>query len=1123
MSPQGSSEGSRATSRPDWLSGGGEMGALIRAMNWATTPLGPVESWPQSLRTTVSLCLSSTFPILIAWGPERVQLYNDAYRPICGDKHPRSMGERFNECWASALPAVGGIVDRAQSGEGSYLENLRMFLDRYGYLEEAFMTFSFSPIRDESGGVGGLFHPITEVTDKMLSARRTRALRELAARLGGAKSLADIGARLADARGELELDLPFVLLYELDAGGQQARRIGLAGLPADDPASPAAIDLASADASTWPLARAAASGTVAEVDDVASRFGPLTCGPYPESPGTALLLPIHPPGAPAPVACLIAGVSARRALDASYRAFYELLAATVTTAVANVLAYEQEQRRAAALAEIDRAKTAFFSNVSHEFRTPLTLMLGPLEDSLADPTHALSAPQRERQELVLRNAQRLLKLVNALLDFSRFEAGRVQASYEATDLAALTRDLASTFRSAIEKAGLTLMVDCAALPQPVWVDREMWDKIVLNLLSNAFKHTFEGEIVVRLRGLGDAVELAVSDTGTGIPAEELPRLFERFHRVQGAHGRSYEGSGIGLAMVQELVRMHGGSVRVESRVGAGSTFFVALPAGSAHLPEDRLNAGRSAISTATRAEAFVHEASGWVRGPSPGAAWDVPAAAPRPTPGPSPAALPPARVLLADDNADMRAYVQRLLTGRYLVEAVDDGQAALELARARPPDLVLTDVMMPRLDGFGLLRELKADARTAAVPVILLSARAGEEAMLEGLAAGASDYVVKPFSARELLARVEGAIQVARARDRLSEALEAMGDAFYVADRAWRFTLVNSSHERMTRKPRSETLGRVVWEVFPEAARPDTNYWIELRRCMDERVPVHFLEHYAPLDLWTDVRAHPTPEGIAVFFRDVSEDKRAEATLHRQAEFEQQLVGIVSHDLRNPLNAMLLGVAVLLQSESLDERATRVVGRIRSSAEHAVRLVRDLLDFTQARLGKGIPVTRQAVDLERCVRQALDEVQAAFPGRELRLSTEGDTRGMWDGDRLAQVMHNLTTNALKYGTPGAPVRVSVRGGDDEVLLAVHNAGEPIAPDLLPHLFKPLTRGVHESERNSSSIGLGLFIVDQLVRAHGGTVAVRSTAADGTTFTVRLPRGAPPRCASGQAASDAAPA
>ncbi|HEU4537841.1 MAG TPA: HAMP domain-containing sensor histidine kinase, partial [Polyangiaceae bacterium] len=556
----------------DWLAGGGAMGELIRSLDWSQTPLGPVEAWPQSLRTTVSLCLSSTFPILIAWGPERVQLYNDSYRPICGEKHPASMGQPFNECWASALPAVGAVVDRAQAGEGSYIENLRMFLDRHGYLEEAFMTFSFSPVRDESGRVGGLFHPITEVTEKMLGARRTQALREIAARIGAAKTVPEVWRLASEAYEAYALDLPFLLCYEVDEAGGRASLAASAGLAPGGVGAPSGFELApAAGEAPWPLARALASRQIEPVGDLASRFAGFACGPYPEPPSAALLLAVYAPGAPAAVGCLVAGVSARRALDPAYRAFFEGLASTLTAAVASVRAYEQEQQRAAALAEIDRAKTAFFSNVSHEFRTPLTLLIGPLEEALDDPTSADPAA-RARLELALRNARRLLKLVNSLLDFTRLEAGRAQASYEATDLAAFTADLASNFRSAVERAGLRLVVDCPPLGEPAYVDRDMWEKVVLNLVSNAFKHTFEGQIGVALRAEGDDVVLAVSDTGIGVPADELPNLFERFHRVRGARSRTHEGTGIGLALVQEIVRLHRGGVTAESAPGRGTTF-----------------------------------------------------------------------------------------------------------------------------------------------------------------------------------------------------------------------------------------------------------------------------------------------------------------------------------------------------------------------------------------------------------------------------------------------------------------------------------------------------------------------------------------------------------------------
>ncbi|HEY3592698.1 MAG TPA: ATP-binding protein, partial [Polyangiaceae bacterium] len=453
-----------------------------------------------------------------------------------------------------------------------------------------------------------------------------------------------------------------------------------------------------------------------------------------------------------------------------------MLSAGITSAVATARAYDEERRRAEALAEIDRAKTAFFSNVSHEFRTPLTLILGPLEDELNELSDPLSAARREQLATAHRNALRLLRLVNTLLDFSRIEAGRMQATYQPTDLAVASSELASAFRSAVEKAGLTLTVDCPPLSEPVYVDHDMWEKIVLNLLSNAFKHTFHGGITVALQRAGDRVELRVADTGVGVSEEELPRLFERFHRVKGARSRSHEGTGIGLALVQELVRLHGGAIAVESRPGEGSTFTVTIPAGFAHLPADRVQASRDpnadiVVSVPIQAAAYVEEAMHWL-GSAEGSSSDA-----RGTSLPPPAASEMrqeqiARVLWADDNGDMRDYVARLLRSRYEVTAVPDGAAALASARENPPDLVLTDVMMPELDGFGLLRELRADPKTRTIPVILLSARAGEEAAVEGLGAGADDYLVKPFSARELLARVRTHLELAAMRREWARELE---------------------------------------------------------------------------------------------------------------------------------------------------------------------------------------------------------------------------------------------------------------------------------------------------------------------------------------------------------------
>ncbi|MFN6483469.1 MULTISPECIES: ATP-binding protein [unclassified Nostoc] len=445
-------------------------------------------------------------------------------------------------------------------------------------------------------------------------------------------------------------------------------------------------------------------------------------------------------------------------------------------------ARQQERQRAETLAELDRAKTLFFSNISHEFRTPLTLILAPVQDALSDSVNPLPGVQRERLELVHRNTMRLLKLVNTLLDFSRIEAGRMEAVYEPTDLAMFTAELASVFRSAIEQAGLRLIVDCPPLPESVYVDRQMWEKIVLNLLSNAFKFTFEGEITLRLHlGDDDRVTLQVEDTGAGIEPEELPHLFERFYQVRKAKARTHEGSGIGLALVQELIKLHGGTVDVSSTVGVGSCFTVTIPLGTAHLPSDRLQldvdesptetlrerttATRTQTSTALGAAPYVQEAERWIV--EEGNRQQATGNSEESYLSPVTCHLSPtsSHVLLVDDNADMRDYLTRILSDRDIeVEAMANGEAALAAATERVPDLILSDVMMPGLDGFELLKALRADPRTKEVPIILLSARAGEESVIEGLLAGADDYLIKPFSANELVTRVNAYLQMAHLR-----------------------------------------------------------------------------------------------------------------------------------------------------------------------------------------------------------------------------------------------------------------------------------------------------------------------------------------------------------------------
>jgi signal transduction histidine kinase len=1104
----------------DWLSGGGEMSRVIRSKDWSKSPLGPIDSWPQSLRTTVSLCLASNFPISIAWGEHYTQIYNDGYWPICGAKHPYSMGQDFRECWASAWPAIGAVFDQALAGQTSYLENQRMFLDRYGFLEETFFTFSFSPIRDEAGRVAGLFHPVTETTANVLNERRVRTLRDLAARTGKARAVEEAMVLVAQTLQDSSLDLPFALLYLLDPEGSQARLVGSTGLAPGTRASPEQVDLRAPFETDWPIAQVACSVRIEQVDGLEDRFGPLHCGPYPEPVRTAMLLPVGSAGEGRPVGVLIAGVSTRLAFNEPYRTFYEMLAASVTTALNNARSYEQERKRAEALAEIDRAKTAFFSNVSHEFRTPLTLMLGPLEELLAGHEGALPPAVLDEVEVVHRNALRLLKLVNALLDFSRLEASRIQSVFEPTELGSLTEDLASAFRSAIERAGMKLHIHTPPLDEPIYVDREMWEKIVLNLVSNAFKYTHQGEIHVELAPRERAVELSVRDTGTGIPEHELSKIFDRFHRVKGVHGRTHEGTGIGLALVQELVKLHGGSVRVESTLGQGSTFTVSIPRGKAHLPPERISSGRKEqVSTATHAEAFVEEALRWLPDASPAAHPGAPESDTEAT---------PKRLLLADDNADMREYMRRLLSPRYQVVTVADGEQALAEARRNPPDLILSDIMMPHMDGIELVKALRADPALRTMPIILLSARAGEEARAGGIESGADDYLTKPFSSKELLARVRSQLQMVDVRRRAIEQ-EALA-AHLARHQHWLESVLDllptpllllepeQGRVAFANREAHRLAGGALALGAPLEAQGLPAY-------RGGRVRDNEVEWRTPagrFSLLVDSEQVPALEGqparTILSMRDISRLKTIQEELQRAIGVRDEFLSIASHELNTPVTSLKMQVQLLQrefkpasgQSPS-PARVARFLDMATGQVERMALLIDALLDVS--RIGAGtLTLHPEPVEVSELVREVVERLMDQSQGTRCAVDVQVEQPILVDCDRLRveQVVTNLFANALKYGA-GKPIHVTVlprpEGG---ARIVVRDEGMGIAREKHAKVFDRFERAI--SSQNISGLGLGLYIVREIVNAHGGSIQLESDLGQGATFTVELPSGhlgAPP--------------
>jgi signal transduction histidine kinase/CheY-like chemotaxis protein len=1121
----------------DTFPGGGEMAALMRSLHWAETPVGTPQHWPQSLRTAVSICLASRFPMSIYWGSDLVQFYNDAFRPILGvSKHPAALGQRARDCWAEIWEFVGPRLEGLLAGgEATWAEDQQLLIDRNGYVEECYFTFSYSAIPGEGGAVGGVFCAVTETTNRVLGDRRQSALHELAVRTAYARRAEDACIQAATALGNYPFTVPFALLYLLDDEGHRAQLAAAVGIDEGLAVSPLSVDLTVGEGSRgWPLAAALDSRQPLLVADVPDRFGSLPIQPPAPSPRIALILPIARAGEGSPAGLMVAGVNPQRALDDRYLDFFTLAANQVGTAVASARAHEEERRRAEALAELDRAKTAFFSNVSHEFRTPLTLMLGPLEDLLAEGTPTLTPADRDRLAITHRNALRLLKLVNTLLDFSRLEAGRTQAAYAATELHTLTSDLTAVFRTAIERVGLSLAVDCAPLPEPIYVDHDMWEKIVLNLLSNALKFTFEGRIEVTLRSTPGGAALTVADTGTGIAQEELSHLFERFHRVQGARAHTYEGTGIGLALVAELVKLHGGTVAVESRLGVGTSFTVCLPTGTAHLPADQVIANPPPPSSGLGVALYIEEALLWGQNAGETEEYEVGAAVPS-VPAPSDPAPSGAGdlILVVDDNADMRDYLTRLLGRNYAIESATNGAAALAAARARIPDLVVSDVMMPELDGFGLLRALRADLNLREVPVILLSARAGVEATAEGLDAGADDYLVKPFTARELLARVRTHLALARSRreardsieaerDRLRQVLDALPEGVTIVDALGRVEALNrAGHDLLG----LDTLGRTMPPAGDRAyldyglRRADgTPYPAEdlpLTRSLRQGEEVHGdqeLIHHAVSgrDVPLLINSAPlrdsqgTIVGAVAAFQDITPIRDLEVA-------REEFIASAAHDLKTPLTS-IHGLAELARlrlsrlNPDIGPIAEQLL-QIEASTMKVVSLLDELLDVTQLHMGSSLNLNPRPTDLAALVHGVLADLENVTTHRLRLVETGSELTVTIDAARIERVVSNLLLNAVKYSPGGGTITVTIAREEGPsgpwAVVAVQDEGMGIPEDDLPFIFDRFRRGRNVTGHIQGT-GIGLTGARRIVEQHGGTITAESTVGAGSRFTVRLP-------------------
>ena len=901
--------------RHPFLEGGGELGKLIRTFNWSKTPLGTPDSWPQSLKTSVSICINTDFPMLVCWGPQWIMIYNDAYIPVLGSKHPHALGSALLDCWQEIRdmlhPMFKGVVDNCKA---IFAEDLMFPLSRYGYTEECYFTFSYSPIKDETGNVGGVLVTCTETTDRVISERRLKTLKRFADEAAETKTLDEAFNVIRQTLSGNDCDFPYALYYHLDESNNKAYlktaiRSGRNKIPAE-------INLLEPKKGRTDFSSLKQLGKP-ELIQHPFEYKNFTGGAWPEKPTSHYLIPVRRPERDLLFGFLVLGISPRKQFDQPYRDFFQLVADQAATAMANAVAFESERKRIESLTELNKAKTVFFSNISHEFRTPLTLMLCPLEELISNKN--ISSSVQESLLVTHRNALRMQKLVNNLLDFSRIEAGKINATYEPVNLSSFTIDLASTFRSAIEKEGIQFVVDCSLLSKEVWIDRDMWEKVVINLLSNAYKYTFKGQILVRLRESEGLINLIVKDTGVGIPDSDLEKIFERFHRVEPVMGRTLEGTGIGLSLVKELVKLHDGSISVESKLNEGTQFTVRLPFKNSRVQ------GVSQISRKGDTERIPRSFE-----------YEIPIHQSHFDKKSSPTNVGKKYILIADDNADMRYYIARILSKQYEVVTVADGKAALSIMRERQPDLVVADIMMPKMGGFEMLEAIKVDPSLGAIPVILVSARAGDEAISEGLEKGADAYLVKPFTAQQLCSLVQSRLLIHESQLKIFESEKQFkkillkAPSIFLILKGYPEMIIEFANEALFRSwgRNSDIIGKPLLDVLPEIRdqpfpkllenvfKTGTPYYSgeEKAILIKQGVPVetYYKYVYQPI-LDDDNDDDNTVTGITVLATDITEQVLARKRIEKREKDFSELVN------KSPMSIMIIG-ATDLRIELVNEK-----------------------------------------------------------------------------------------------------------------------------------------------------------------------------------------------------------
>jgi PAS domain S-box-containing protein len=1154
-----------AALRADWLTSGGEMGKLIRVLDWSRTPVGPLELWPQSLKTAVNILLNSRHPMFIWWGRELTNIYNDAYMPMLGARHPQALGRSAPNVWADVWPMVGPQAEVVmRECRATCNEPILLVMERHGYTEEAYFTFSFSPAPDDSGGVGGVFCAVTENTARVLDERRLKMLRDLGERsLAEAKTVEQACRAAAVTLADNLHDFPFALIYLLDEDGKRARLCESVNLPAGTKASPATVTVGSGD-DGWNFSRVIETSRSQTVEDLEKRFGRLPAGPWADDwAKRALALPLAKTGAQElPAGFLVVGTSPRLSFNDDYRGFLDLAAGQIAKAISNARAYEEERKRAEALAEIDRGRTVFISNASHEFRTPLTM---------------------QAEEAI----------------------GQLASIVESSDDAIVSKDLNGVIMSwnkgaeklfgyaAEEVIGKSIMI----LIPPDCADEET--RILESIRRGEKVDHYE---TVRRRKDGALVKISLTVSpirnkeGVVIGASKIARDITERKNVEQALAESARQQRALYLLADHLHRAQ----------SLDDIYNAALDAILDALQCDR-------VSILLRNEAGVMRFAVW-RGLSEGYRKAVEGHSPwKPDEKyPQPVCVndidvaeidDSLKAVVRDEGIGALAFIPLVsrgkLIGKFMTyfnapHIISDDEIALSLTIARQLAFGIE-----RKRGEELLRQKAAQltliTNTAPVFIAHCDAQSRFKFVNEPYAGRfgltPEDCIGKRFSevvGAEAYRSLRQYIEVALSGEPVDFEIEvpyaAIGRRFMHSSYAPEFdangkvvgfvaAITDVSERKKAEQKliattakfesvfnqsgiyagmmdlqgylrevndialdrcgytREQVLDRLFWET--PWWRGSEEVKARIRAATEQAAAGMVFREELPY-WWADgtervaeFAMHPIRDqdgGVMLLYPtgiDITERKRAEEEIARLLTEEQaarevaeqatrakdEFLAIVSHELRSPLNAILGWNRLLRSQRGDDPEIAKVTKTVERSGKAQLQLIEDLLDTARIISGK-MKLEFQPVEPVAIISAALDTIRPAAESKGILITTNLDPKAgqiTGDPDRLQQVVWNLVSNAIKFTPRGGRVRVELRRGGVGVQIVVNDTGQGINPNLLPFIFDRFKQGDTEASRRFGGLGLGLALVKHLVELHGGSVAVQSPGANhGATFIVNLP-------------------